>query len=83
RLWSVFIRIRDAKPKPPVKGWMGSNEIGRFGQTASYYRKGGGKHNVLPARPMSQRDGEEFVRKLIGLWLDWKLAQNSAEPKPE
>jgi hypothetical protein len=80
RCWDVYERIRDdlnrsssgTPGRTVVTGWMGEDPQARFGPSVNHYRHAG--KEPLPDDPMGASEASEFVRRLLGKWLDHKLA---------
>ena len=58
-------------------GLASEGECGRFNRTANWYETHGGRHVVRkgrePDKLMSLDEAHEFVRRLLGRWLEAKL----------
>lgn len=88
-LYKIYETVRDDEPDIPtskvgrskIKQWGGENEYDRFYKTANWHRHSAfGKHNEKPnAKPinlMSVNEAQEFMRKVLIAWLQYKLPLN-------
>lgn len=74
--WDSIYRAYEAVEKTAkayaVNKWMGEDQRKRFKKTAHYYRHGR-PDPVRDCVPMEWDEAYEFVRRLLGKWLDHKL----------
>lgn len=84
-LFKIYETARDDEPDIPttsdgialIKKWAGEIENKRFFDTANWHRhsvfgKTREKLNEPPDHPMSLSEGQQFIRKLLIAWLEYK-----------
>lgn len=76
RCWDAYERVRGdlggtKQGEPTIEAWMGEHPE-RFAKSVNHHRHAG--RDPLPPNPMGEEEALEFVRRLLGKWLDHKLA---------